>query len=197
MSTMRRVLHLALGLTLISFASACSHEPRRAIAPSVTAHAVTPPATRASTAGALTGTWTSPEWGVMRLTQLGTRVFGDYDWAGGQIDGEIVDGRLHFFWWEQVPLGQPYSSAPPAHRGDGYFKIEPAKPGSILSGSGSASITLSGSWRYEVDFSDDDAFARSKWTATRTADLPASYQYQPPPFGTPGALAQQGAGRIQ
>ena len=194
MSTMRRVLPLALGLGIMTCASACSHEPRRAIAPSAPAHTVTPTGPVTRSPGPLTGTWTSPEWGIMRLTQLGTRVFGDYDWAGGQIDGEIVDGRLHFFWWEQVPLGQPYSSAPPAHRGDGYFKIEPAKPGSILSGSGS--LSLAGSWRYEVDFSDDEAFARSKWTATRTADLPASYQYQPPPYGTPGALAQ-GAGRIQ
>ncbi|MCC6996635.1 MAG: hypothetical protein IT370_18635 [Deltaproteobacteria bacterium] len=194
---MRRVLPLVLGLGIIASASACSHQPRRAIATGASTPAVTSPdpVAVATRPGPLTGTWTSPEWGVMRLTQLGTRVFGDYDWAGGQIDGEIVDGRLHFFWWEQVPLGQPYSSAPPAHRGDGYFNLEPGFAGSRLSGSAPASVTLVGSWRYEVDFSDDEAFTRSKWTATRTADLPATYQYQPPPYGTPGALALHGSGR--
>ena len=177
---MRAWVLLGLTCALGAGAAACSHEPRRIplASPSPLVRTSPPPVSvivAPPLVDPLTGIWTSPEWGVMRLTQRGTRVFGDYDWSGGQIDGEIVDGRLHFFWWEQVPLGQPYSQAPPAHRGDGYFDITPG--------------SLDGSWRYETDFTNAAAFSASKWTARRTADLPPGYQYQPPPFGTPGAVA--------
>ncbi len=85
----------------------------------------------------LTGTWESPEWGQTQLTQEGNKVRGTYVYHDGQIEGTIDGQRIEFRWWEGVVVGQPYESADPASRGDGYFNVS------------SDGKTLTGQWRYE------------------------------------------------
>jgi hypothetical protein len=89
-----------------------------------------------NTAG-LTGMWESQEWGQTQLTQEGNKVRGTYIYHDGQIEGTINGQRIEFRWWEGVAIGQPYESADPASRGDGYFDV--SKDGK----------TLTGKWRYE------------------------------------------------
>lgn len=105
----------------------------------------------------LTGAWNSPEWGIMGLFQLDDQVFGSYEYNNGQLEGTIDGRRLTFRWWESVALGEPYESADPGQRGDGYF---------VISRDGTS---LSGQWRYEgsTDWDGD-------WTAELMSDDLAS-----------------------
>lgn len=96
------------------------------------------------------GSFHSPEWGAISLTQSGHRVLGTYDHDSGQLAGVVAGGRVNFRWWEKTPVGKPYESALPSERGDGYFDL-------VDRGN-----QLSGKWRYEgeSDFNRD-------WTARR------------------------------
>jgi hypothetical protein len=98
----------------------------------------------------LTGTWNSPEWGLMELTQTGDRVVGTYVYRDGQIEGRLEGNRFSYRWWETAP-GQPYESVTdPGLRGDGYFDI---------SADGSH---IEGEWRYA-----DSELWVGAWTADR------------------------------
>ncbi|MDA0321251.1 MAG: hypothetical protein O2923_00835 [Verrucomicrobia bacterium] len=67
------------------------------------------------------GTWDSAQWGVMALVQSGTVVSGQWEYQNGRLQGNIVDGKLTFKWWQNVEPGAPYEDAANADRGDGYF----------------------------------------------------------------------------
>jgi hypothetical protein len=84
-----------------------------------------------------TGSWSSYELGLLKLTQEAGNVTGTYAYNGGQIEGTVQGRQMNFRWWEFTAEGAPYESADPGNRGDGYFRI---------SGDGQ---TLTGGWRYE------------------------------------------------
>jgi hypothetical protein len=120
----------------------------------------------------LTGLWNSPEWGTMRLVQKGRRIYGNYDWDGGQIDGYIQGDELRFWWWEQTPLGKSFAEADEGQRGDGCFTI--AKDGK----------SLTGVWRYHSSIKAGTK-PTSAWTAQRTGALPEDFAYTPAAFTVP------------
>lgn len=73
----------------------------------------------------LTGTWDSPEWGLMELSQKGSEIVGTYIYHDGQIEGRLEGNRLTYRWWEFAP-GQPYETVTdPSLHGDGYFDVSP------------------------------------------------------------------------
>ncbi|MFM9951084.1 MAG: hypothetical protein ACKV1O_24325 [Saprospiraceae bacterium] len=100
----------------------------------------------------LNGAWNSPEWGEMVLVQNGNNITGFYIHDKGQIKGIIREDRMEFQWWELVEKGQPYETAKPGQRGDGYFILSNEPTG----------ITINGMWRY-----DGDTDWRNKWTAVK------------------------------
>jgi hypothetical protein len=56
-----------------------------------------------------TGTWDT-EFGLMRLTQSGDTVSGDYDWDQGQISGRVIGDTLSGT-WNEAPSRQPPTDA--------------------------------------------------------------------------------------
>ncbi|MBI3947240.1 MAG: hypothetical protein HY321_15045 [Armatimonadetes bacterium] len=125
----------------------------------------------------LTGLWNSPEWGAMRLVQKGRRIYGTYDWDGGQIDGYIQGDEIRFWWWELTPHGKPFADADLGQRGDGFFKISPDQR------------AFTGAWRYASGMKPD-APPTAAWTAQKQGPLPADFQYQPPAFAIPEAATK-------
>jgi len=120
----------------------------------------------------LTGVWHSPEWGAMHLVQKGRRIYGTYDWDGGQVDGFIQGDELRFWWWEMTPHGKPFANADEGQRGDGVFTI--AKDGK----------SLSGTWRYASDIKAGQK-PTATWTAQKKDALPAGFAYTPPGYAVP------------
>lgn len=97
----------------------------------------------------LTGTWNSPEWGMLELVQTGDTVKGTYIYHGGQIEGTLEGNKLTYRWWEYAP-GQPYETVTdPNSRGDGYFLVSPD------------GNHLEGEWRFS---------SNKAWDGTWTAD---------------------------
>jgi len=67
------------------------------------------------------GAWDSAQWGAMVLEQSGAVVSGQWEYQNGQLQGNVVDGKLTFKWWQNVEPSAPYEDAANADRGDGYF----------------------------------------------------------------------------
>lgn len=114
----------------------------------------TPPArrTQAAAAGAVSfaGSWRSRDFGVLRLQQQASRVWGDYEHNEGQLEGTVSGNRLTFRWWERTAHGGTWDAANPGERGDGYL---------VLSENGA---TLKGEWRYDGSEGWD-----GPWSASR------------------------------
>jgi len=101
----------------------------------------------------LTGTWDSPEWGLMELIQLGNKLTGLYTHDDGQISGNVDGQNITFTWWEKTVKGMPYKNAEKGQRGEGYFQI--SDDGNFIKGE----------WRYEGSQNWDGQWsARRKFT---------------------------------
>lgn len=84
------------------------------------------------------GTWISPEWGEMRLTQVGNTIRGTYDHERGQVEGTVQGNQVRMRWWEPVnPQRDDYDMTIHTERGTAVFNATPDKS------------TLKGAWRYE------------------------------------------------
>lgn len=91
-----------------------------------------------------TGTWASPEWGTMRLTQTGSSVEGTYTHDQGHIKG-TVSGNVLTGRWDEAPT-----------------RTGPSDAGEVILTRSGKSFT--GQWNY-----DGDKTLRTDWSGTCTS----------------------------
>jgi len=103
------------------------------------------------------GTWLSPEWGEVRMTQQGNNLRGSYDYQQGQIEGTIKGDKVEMRWWEPPKQGMSYEETIHPERGTATFRIDP-KAGA-----------LKGNWRYERTLPADSA--DGVWTMRKLGSL--------------------------
>lgn len=103
------------------------------------------------------GTWLSPEWGEVRMTQQGNKLRGSYDHQQGQIEGTIKGDKVEMRWWEPSKQGMSYDETIHPERGTAKFRIDP-KAGA-----------LKGDWRYERTLPADSA--DGAWTMRKLGSL--------------------------
>jgi hypothetical protein len=116
----------------------------------------TMPASNSNTAAVnVAGTWLSPEWGEMRLTQVGNTIRGTYNHERGQVEGTIQGNQVRMRWWEPAnPQRDDYDMTIHPERGTAVFNATPDKG------------TLKGTWRYERTLPEPPD---GEWTLRRLA----------------------------
>jgi hypothetical protein len=122
----------------------------RSIVVAAVALTVVATAGAAGQSGPWEGTWASPEWGTMVLTQSGTSVSGTYTHDAGRITGSVSGNVLTGTWTEAPTRAGPKDAGP--------FRFTMS----------SDLRSWSGTWQYA------DGSGGGNWTGTRVGPPPAS-----------------------
>jgi hypothetical protein len=107
------------------------------------------------------GTWISPEWGEMNLTQTGNKIRGTYNHQSGRVEGTVRGNTVDMNWWEPSPDDRDYDRTIHPERGQARFTLKPQDG------------AMNGTWRYERTL---DPRPDGEWNLRKvvTAQAPAT-----------------------